>query len=121
MNEAIQRLRATSDSFEAKANMTRDVYTAAARADAAYKRDRAKAVLKFKATVERMTQAEAETRADADDVISTLYLTKVIANAEQEALKDKLRQLKEREASCRTEVTTEREADRIHATRGDQT
>lgn len=100
--------------------MTRDVYTAAAKADAAYKRDRAKTVLKFKASVERMTQAEAETRADADDVISHLYLTKVIASAESEALKDKLRQLKEREASCRTEVTTEREADRIHATRGDQ-
>lgn len=120
MNEAIQRLRATSDSFEAKANMTRDTYAAAARADAAHKRERAKAVLRFKAGAERMTQAEAETRADADDVISQLYLSKVIAAAESDALKDKLRQLKEREASCRTEVTTEREADRIHATRGDQ-
>jgi hypothetical protein len=120
VNEAVQRLRATSDDFEAKANMTRDVYTEAARADAAYKRERAKAVLKFKAGAERMPQSEAETRADADDMISTLHLKKVIASAEAEALKDKLRQLKEREASCRTEVTTEREADRIHATRGDR-
>lgn len=120
MNEAIQRLRATSDSFEAKANLTRDTYISAARADAAHKRERAKSVLRFKAGVDRMTQSEAETRADADEVISQLYLTKVIASAEAEALKDKLRQLKEREASCRTEVTTEREADRIHAIRSDQ-
>lgn len=120
MNEAIQRLRATSDSFEAKANLTRDVYGEAARADAAHKRERAKAVLRFKAGAERMTQSEAETRADADDVIAELHLKKVITNAEMEALKDKLRQLKEREASCRTEVTTEREADRIHAAREDR-
>lgn len=120
MNEAIQRLRATSDNFELKANLTRDTYRAAASADAAYKRERAKAVLKFKASGPGMSQSEAETRADADEVISRLHLDKVIANAEMESLKDKLRQLKEREASCRTETTTERELDRIHATRGDQ-
>jgi hypothetical protein len=121
MNEAMQRLRATSDSFESKANLTRDVYAAAARADAAYKVERAKAILRHKASVDRMTQSEAETRADADDEIAALYLQKVVTSADMESLKDKLRQLKEREGSCRTEVTTEREADRIHATRGDRT
>lgn len=121
MNEAIQRLRATSDSFEAKANLTRDVYSEAARADAAYKVERAKAILRFKAGAERMPQSEAETRADAADTIAALHLAKVCAAADAESLKDKLRQLKEREASCRTEVTTEREADRIHASREDRT
>lgn len=120
MNEAIERLRATSDSYEAKANLTRDVYGEAARADAAHKHERAKAVLRHKASAERMSVAEAETRADADDTIAALYLAKLAASADAESLKDKLRQLKEREASCRTEVTTEREADRIHATRGDR-
>lgn len=121
MNEAIQRLRATSDSYEHQANLTRDVYLAAAVADATWKAERAKAVLRHKASAERMPQSEAETRADADERIANLYLERVIASAEMESLKDKLRQLKEREASCRTEVTTEREADRIHATRGDRT
>jgi len=121
VSEAIRRLRWVSDQYEAKASESAALYEVAARAEADYRAERAKAVLRHKASRERMSVAEAETRADADTQIYQLHTDRLVSSALAEAHKDRLRQLKEREASCRTEVTTEREADRIHATRGDRT
>ena len=120
MNEAIQRLRRVSDAYEAKVGESASLYEVAARAEADYRAERAKAVLRHKATRDRMSVAEAETRADADNQVYQLHTDRLVSAALAEAHKDRLRQLKEREASCRTEVTTEREADRIHAVRGDR-
>jgi hypothetical protein len=120
MSEAIQRLRRVSDTYEEKATESPAMYETAARAEAYYRAERAKAVLRHKASADRMSVAEAETRADADNQIYQLHTDRLVSAALAEAHKDRLRQLKEREASCRTEVTTEREADRIHAVRGDR-
>lgn len=120
MNEAIQRLRRVSDEHAARAAESKAIYRAAAHADAIYKRDRAKAVLRHKASQERMSQAEAETRADADDAVYELLVAKLVSAADSESHRDVLRHLREAEPSARTECATEREADRIHAVRGDR-
>lgn len=120
MIDSIRRLRQVSDLHAQRAAESKAIYRAAAHADAEYKRQRAKAVLRHKATRDRMSQAEAETRADADDQIHEAYVAKLVSAADSESHKDVLRHLREAEPSARTEVATEREADRIHATRGDR-
>lgn len=115
MNEALQRLGAVSRKYETKASEATDVYVAAARAEAAYKREHAKAALRFKESGERMSVAEAELRADADDGVSRLYEERLVLAATAEGHKHKLIQLREQNANGRTAVVDERASDEIHA------
>lgn len=115
MNEALQHLRAVSLEYESKASDATKVYTAAARAEAVYKRERAKASLRFKESGERMSVAEAELRADADDNVARLYEDRLVLAATAAAHKDKLIQLREQNANGRTAVVDERAGDEIHA------
>lgn len=115
MNEALQRLGVVSREYELMATDAKEIYVAAAKAEAAYKRERAKAALRLKESGERMSVAEAELRADADDKVAALYEERLIASATAEAHKHKLIQLREQNANGRTAVVDERANDEIHA------
>lgn len=115
MSESIRHLGNVSRDYQIKADTADEIYTAAAEADAAHKHAHAKAVLQFKESGERMSQGEAETRADADDGVAELYRDKVVTKAKAEALKAKLTQLREQNANGRTAVVDERGVDDLHA------
>lgn len=115
MSESIRRLGDVSRLYETKADECEQVYTDAARAESAYKHERAKAVIRFKESGERMSVAEAETRADASDEIAALYQARLVNAARADALKAKLAQLREQVAVGRTAVVDERAADQFHA------
>ena len=117
MSESLRRLGYADREYDVKANSADEVYTAAAEADANHKHAHAKAVLMFKESGERMSQGEAETRADADDEVARLYREKVVTRAKADALKAKLAQLREQQANCRTAAVDERGVDESH-TRG---
>jgi hypothetical protein len=104
-----------SREYELKANSAEQVYTDAARAEASYKNERAKAVLKHKLSGERMSVAEAELRADAQDDIAELLQNRLVKSAVADALKAKLMQLREQVAVGRTAVVDERAADQFHS------
>lgn len=111
----LDHLGAVSRDYQERADAYRGIATDAARSEAAHKTARAKAILLAKAGAERMSQAEAETRVDADDTIAELLQDRLIKAALLDAAREKLRQLKEQIAYGRTYVATEREIDRMHA------
>lgn len=115
MSESIRRLGDVSRLYETKADECEQVYTDAARAESAYRHERAKAVLRHKESGERMSVAEAETRADADESVAQLYQDRLVKVAKADALKAKLSQLREQVAVGRTAVVDERAADQFHA------
>lgn len=110
----LEWLGEVSRTYQAKADEYRGVAVAAAEAEAEHKSQRAQAILRHKASVERMSMAEAETRAEADEEIAVLYRKRLIAAALADAHREKLRQLKEQIAYGRTYAATEREIDRMH-------
>lgn len=118
MNESLRRLGDVSRFYEQKADSAEKVYVDAAEADATYKHERAKAVLRHKGSGGPMSQGEAETRADADDQIYQFHRDKVVLSAKAEALKAKLVQLKEQNANGRTATVDERKVDEFHAQGG---
>lgn len=81
MSESLRRLGDVSRLYEQKADECEQVYTDAARAESAYKHERAKAVIRFKESGERMSVAEAETRADASDEVAALYQDRLVKTA----------------------------------------
>lgn len=115
MSESVRHLGIVSRAYDLKADTAEEVYTAAGEADAEYKHRHAKAVLAFKESGERMSQAEAECRADADDDIAALYRDKMVTRAKADALKVKLAQMREQQANGRTAVVDERGVDEGHA------
>lgn len=115
MSESLWRLGYADQEYDVKASSADEVYTAAAEADANHKYAHARAVLQFKESGERMSQGEAETRADADDDVARLYREKVVTRAKADALKAKLTQLREKQANCRTAAVDERGVDESHA------
>lgn len=112
---ALTRLGAVSRDYQRMADEYRDVAIAAAEAEAAHKAGRAKAILRAKTGEERISHAEAETRAEADDDIAGLYRERLVTAAIADSHREKLRQLREQVATGRTAVASEREVDRIHA------
>lgn len=113
----LSHLDRVDETYERMADEYPAIATAAAAAEAEHKSERARAVLRHKAdTSEHMSQAEAETRAEADDRIAALYLDRLTKKAIADSHKAKLDQLKEQCANARTAVTTEREGERIHRT-----
>lgn len=111
----LSRLSEVSLEYQQKADEYREIAQAAARAEAEHKSKKAQAILRHKATAERMSMAEAETRADADPAIAALYFQRLTTAALADSHREKLRQLKEQIAYGRTYVATEREIDRMHA------
>lgn len=113
---ALQRLGVVSRAYELAADEYREVAIAAANAEAAHKAARAKAILREKARDDvRMSHAEAETRAEADDTIADLYRQRLITAAVADSHREKLKQLREQVATGRTAVASSRFVDQLHA------
>lgn len=89
----------------------------AANAEAEHKRARAQTILRVKASEERMSHAEAETRAEADEHVAELYRQRVTTAAVADAHRARLSQLKEQVAVGRSFAVAERTADTLE-TRG---
>lgn len=112
---ALLHLGKVSRAYEMAANEYQDIALLAAAAEAEHKSTRAKAILRHKAGEERMSQAEAETRADADDQVAELYMRRLTTAAIADSHREKLKQLREQVATGRTAVASERAADDFHA------
>lgn len=113
---AIQRLGAVSRAYEVAADEYREIAQRSALAEAAHKCARAKKILAVKADdTQRMSHAEAETRAEADDEIAGLYRERLCAAALADSAREKLRQLREQVATGRTAVASERAVDELHS------
>lgn len=114
----MEHLGRVSRAYETAVLDYRGVALAAAEAEASHKVARAKAILRFKASeTERISHAEAEARAEADDTIAGLYLRRLTTAAEADAHRERLRQLREQVATGRTAVASERAQDQLHADR----
>lgn len=112
---ALARLGSVSRTYEQAVAEYGPLAVEAAKAEAAYRAAKAKAVLRAKAGPDRVSVAEAEARADADDEIADLYQRRLVTAALADAHRERLRQLREQVATGRTAVASEREADRLHA------
>jgi hypothetical protein len=112
---AAEHLGEVSKMYARLADSYRQVTLDAAAAEAEHKAARAKAVLAFKAGEEKVSHAEAEARADADDHIADLYLRRLTTAALASSHREKLHQLREQVATGRTAVASERAADEMHA------
>ncbi len=115
---AIHTLGQVSRAYALAAQEYEAIAVAAAEAEATHKAERAKAVLRAKAREERISQAEAETRADADDRIADLLRDRLVKAAQSDAHRARLAQLREQVAVGRSYVVADREADRLHSTGG---
>lgn len=113
---ALEQLGRVSATYATMAAEYGPIAVAAAEAEAAHKNARAKAVLRFKASEERMSMSEAETRAEADDEVAGLCRRRLLTAAVADAHRARLAQLKEQTAVGRSYVTSERAADQLHAT-----
>lgn len=115
----LQRLGAVSRTYERLTDGYRQVALDAAAAEAAHKTARAKTILAVKADAveqkERVSHADAETRAEADDAVAALFLERLTKAALADSHREKLRQLREQVATGRTAVASERAADGHHA------
>lgn len=116
ISEALRRLGAVSAEYERLARDYGQVADVAARAEAEHRKERAKAIVWHKTSAEKVSMAEAETRAEADDNVSRLYLERLVSAAASDAARAKLHQLREQVAVGRSFAAAEREADRITAT-----
>lgn len=112
---ALGRLGDVSRAYELAADEYRGIAQRAAEAEAAHKAARAKAILRYKAAGERVSHAEAETRAEAEDEIAELFRDRLITAALADSAREKLRQLREQVATGRTAVASERAVDSFHA------
>ncbi len=115
----IQQLGVVSREYEKQADAYQQVALNAAVAEAAHKSARAKAILAVKAIPkgesQRISHAEAETRAEADDTVGALFLERLTTAALADSHREKLRQLREQVATGRTAVASDRAADVHHA------
>lgn len=115
MDESLGHLGAVSRQYQIKAAEYEGVLVAAARAEAAHKSARARAILTALSAGDRVSHAKAETVAEADEDIGALYQDRLIAAAIAEAHKAQLLQLREQNANGRSIVASARETDRMHA------
>lgn len=110
----IAHLARTAVEYAKQADAYPAVADAAARAEAAHKTARAKAILRARAEGCR-SMAEAEVAAEADDRIASLYLERLTTRAKADAHLEKLRQLRSQADAARSYQAAERDLDRFHA------
>ena len=101
--------------LHAKANEYAEAATTRARAEAAYKAEKAKRVLRARAEGEKSISA-AQMVAEADDLIADLHLKFLIADGMTDALTKGMIALRERIGYGRSLMANEREADKLLAT-----
>lgn len=93
----------------------RDALAAKAEAEATYKTERAKRILRARIEDEASSMVLAETFADADDVVAGLRRDYLIKDGIASAYKERLASLRERIGFGRSVMTNEREQDRLAA------
>lgn len=96
----------------------RDHTNEAARAENEYRRARAKFIVRARDDDTKLSQAAAETLADADDEVMGIRLHKVAAEAEAESFKQKLWWCRYKADALRSEHVDERMASQLYADRG---
>lgn len=115
----LERLVHYALAYEDAANKFGDVTFQAAAAEAEHKAARAKAILAYKAkglkAGNRVSHAEAETAAEADDEVADLYMARLTSAAVADSARQKLFQLREMVGVARTVVASDRAADMHHA------
>lgn len=119
MSSTIERLVSYALAYEDAANKFQEIAVAAASNEAEHKAQRAKAILRYKADAtkrgNRVSHAEAETAAEADDEVADLYMARLTSAAIADSARQKLFQLKEMVGVARTVVASDRAADMHHA------
>ena len=116
MSDAIATLGVASREYERETASFRQIAIDAAEAEATHKREAAKFKLRAQAEAGGKTSVAAlDMMADADDEISGLYRDRLVKAALLDSATKRLQQLRERVATGRTYVASEREADRVHA------
>lgn len=93
----------------------RSTMNAHAEAENTYRAERAKFIIRAKNDDPKLSQAGAETLADADDAVMTLRLRKEAKAGEVEAYRQKLFWCRAKADSLRSEKVDEREANRLYA------
>lgn len=93
----------------------RGAMNTAAEAENDYRRERAKFKLRALDADPKLSQAGADTRADADDPVMGLRLRKEAAAADVEAYRQKLYWCRAKADALRSEKVDEREASRLYA------
>ncbi len=91
---------------------------AAARAEGVAKHEKAKFKVRLRDLGDVRSDADADTRAEADDRIADLLQARLLTAATRDAAAERLRQLRAQLEFGRTVVAGEREADRLHASSG---
>jgi hypothetical protein len=115
MSAALLHLGKVSRAYEAKADEYITACGDAAMAKAAF--TKAKAVFKVEARFnsDKVSDVELESRAHADDRISSLYEDMLLKESTEKSMYEKLRQLREQQANGRTSVVESRAIDQLHA------
>lgn len=114
MTDSLAHLGNVSRAYQIKAGEYEVVLVAAAKAEAAHKSARARAILSAMAEG-GVSHAKAETIAEADEDVATLYQDRLVTQAMAEAHRAQLLQLREQVANGRTFVASAREVDKMHA------
>lgn len=119
MSATIDRLISYALEYEKAANAFGDITFQAACAEAEHKAARAKEILAYKArgakAGNRISHAEAETAAEADDVVADFYMARLTSAALADSARQKLGQLRAMVDVARTVATSDRAADMHHA------
>lgn len=111
----LRRLADTALAYQQAAVEYGPILQAAAQAEADYKRERAKLMLRARDSGDVRSMSEAEMRADADDRIADLLQQRLLTRAVADSHLEMLRQLRTQVEAVRSYVASEREADRHHA------
>lgn len=93
----------------------RSTINAHAEAENTYRKERAKFIIRAKDADPKLSQAGAETLADADDPVMTLRLKKEAKAGEVEAYRQKLFWCRAKADSLRSDRVDEREANRLYS------
>lgn len=111
---AHQQLVAACDALDETVQRYAGEASVAAEAEADYKRNRAKRIMKARHGGARSV-AEAETIADADDIVADLLMRRLTTAAVADASKQRIVSLRERIGALRSWVADQRAADTLHA------
>lgn len=87
----------------------------AAEAENTYRRERAKFIIVARDADPKLSQAAAESLADADENVMNLRLARVAAEAEVRAMVEKLRWFRSRADALRSEKVDERMANKLYS------
>jgi hypothetical protein len=108
----LRHLARVSADYSDRADAYAPLATAAAQAEAEYRTAKAKAILREKAAADgKLSIAEAEARADADDHIAGLLMARLTSRAVADSHLEKLRQLRSQVDVGRSFTAAERAAD----------